>query len=95
MNTKEKAWELVQRKYSDAIYHHLAPNLPTTQIAKICALICVEEMIKLLETLNKPEYTSFLAKDIYTIAETEYDTHIHGYELIEYWNQVKQEIEKL
>lgn len=79
MTTEQKAKELIE-KYSKAAFSRGASIL--------CAIICVEEIIKMLETLNKPEYTLFIENDIYTIDNTEYDTHIHGYELLSYWEEV-------
>lgn len=84
MNPKEKAKQLVEKYSSYSIGD-----------GKKCALVCVEEILEPLKTLHKPEYTSFISKNLYTIPETEYDTHIHGYELIEYFEEVKEELLKL
>jgi hypothetical protein len=56
--------------------------------AKKIALIAVDEIINQLENLHKPEYTTF----INYVGENEI---IDGYELIEYYKEVKQEIENL
>jgi hypothetical protein len=56
--------------------------------AKKIALIAVDEIINQLENLHKPEYTTF----INYVGKNEI---INGYELIEYYKEVKQEIENL
>jgi hypothetical protein len=56
--------------------------------AKKCTLIAVDEIISQLENLHKPEYTTF----INYVGKNEI---INGYELIEYYKEVKQEIETL
>jgi hypothetical protein len=56
--------------------------------AKKIALIAVDEIINQLENLHKPEYTTF----INYVGKNEI---INGYELIEYYKEVKQEIETL
>lgn len=58
------------------------------------ALIHVEQLIKIISTLHKPEYTSFILKDELQWT-TEWDTHFHGYDLIDYMKQVKTEIQIL
>lgn len=63
--------------------------------AKQCALIHCDEIIEVLETLAKPEYVAFVAKDKFKLDATEYDTHLTGYELIEYLKEVRNEIELL
>lgn len=56
--------------------------------AKFCALIAVEEIIKEIEQLRKPEYTTF-------IISYEEQITMDGYQKLSYWQQVKTEIEKL
>lgn len=65
MKPNEKAWELVQKKYSDAVYLSLKSEISTTKLAKECAIICADE---------------FLKTDNFTK---------------EYWQEVKEEINKL
>lgn len=62
--------------------------------AKQCALIAVDEILAIIETLDKPEYTAFLLKDKLEF-ETEYAKHFNGYDIEEYFKEVKSEIEKL
>jgi hypothetical protein len=92
MTPKHKAEELVDRFRPYA--YGPTPEMETNN-AKRCAGIFVEEIIALLETLHKPEYTAFIAKHIYTIDGTEYNTHIQGYELLDYFKKVKREIKKI
>lgn len=54
--------------------------------AKQCAFICINELMKQLEDLHKPEYTSFRISE---------DEILDGYELIDYWQRVKIELEEL
>ena len=72
----------------------LTPRENKIEAGKQCALIAVDMQIQILESLAKPEYVAFILKDELTF-ETEYETHFHGYDLIEYWQQVKIEIEKI
>lgn len=81
MTPKEKAEDIVNKMYK-------SPYVQETE-AKRCALIAVEEIIKELGQLRKPEYTTFVLK-YGEEAET-----MDGYEKIDYYQQVKQEIEKL
>jgi hypothetical protein len=87
MTPIEKANELVEKFYSARVLDYNG--------AKQCALIAVEEIIEPLTTLHKPEYTAFDCKSLYSVKETEYETHLTGYEMLAYWSEVKSEIEKL
>lgn len=96
MTPKEKANKLVDEflnmkpiKLSDysRIYQ------PT---AKQCALIVVDEILKNFEWLHKPEYCTFdaIGERKFTF-QGEYNEHTAGYDMIEYWQEVKDEIGKL
>ena len=58
-------------------------------------MICVAQMREMVYTLDKPEYAAFVAKELYTIENPEYGTHYHGYEIMDYLDKVKKELEKL
>lgn len=102
MTPKEKAQSLVDN-FKGIVYPYIGSSMLTNEIdervilrnAKVCATIEVDEIINLLSTLSKPEYTAFIVKDVYTITDTEYEGHAHGYELIEYFQQVKEEISNI
>jgi hypothetical protein len=82
MTPKEKAEELID-KYSLLVpieFGGMDKNL-----AKQCALIAVDEQIKILELIHKPEYVSVWVQEQY----------FNIYDLIEYFQEVKSEIEKL
>lgn len=49
------------------------------------AILCVNEILKLLNNLAKPEYVYFFEK-------TQDEGGTDGYEEIDFWNEVKQEI---
>lgn len=102
MTPKEKAIELIHKfrmkRYEGILIPANVDMEREKRMDKVgaeLALIAVNEIINLLNTLAKPEYVAFYVKDVYTIADTEYETHAHGYELIEYWQQVKEEINNL
>jgi hypothetical protein len=55
-------------------------------LSKECALIAVDEIITILELINyHPEYVSFSQKN-------EDDECMNGYEMVDYYEQVKEEI---
>ena len=64
--------------------------------AKQCALICCDKILSIFDGLHKPEYCAFdaIGERKFTY-NGEYDTHMTGYDMVEYWNEVKLEIEKL
>jgi len=71
MNQKEKALELGNKMYNGSVFSKtIKEHLDELQNAKRCALIAVDEIIKIIED-NCLEYDD------------------------SYWNEVKQEIEKL
>lgn len=87
MTPKEKAEELVGKFYF---------LVQTKEEQKRCALMAVDEILKNFEGLHKPEYCAFdaIGERKFTF-QGEYDEYLTGYDIIEYWQEVKQEIEKL
>ncbi len=87
MEAKEKAKELVEK--------YISVN-GNSFFAKDCALIAVDEILKNFEGLHKPEYCAFdaIGERKFTF-EGEYPEHMTGYDMVSYWEEVKQEIEKL
>lgn len=95
MNAKETAQLLVQKYFDITMNLNLVDG--GKQRAKDAAKIDVANRIDLLNTLIKPEYTSFITKQPVFIdgglseeAET-YD----GYEMLTFLETVEAEIEKL
>ena len=88
MTPKEKAKELLDKYFWEAV--------PTKKQAKQCSLIAVDETLKQFDGLHKPEYCAFdcIGERKFTF-KSEYPEHMTGYDMVEYWQQVKQEIEKL
>jgi hypothetical protein len=86
MTPKQKADQLIDK------YWYITGMI----MAKDFAIICVDEIINNFEGLNKPEYCAFdaIGERKFTF-KGEYDTHMTGYDMIEYWNEVKREIEAL
>lgn len=56
----------------------------------------LDEIIKNFEGLHKPEYCAFdaIGERKFTF-ESEYPECMNGYEMVDYWEEVKTEIEKL
>jgi hypothetical protein len=83
MTPKEKAIELVN-KYYNKIEHTISDEYAevTKEITKVCALIAVDEILK-LDNHNTYNYL------------TENKEHLIVQLANNYWNEVKQEIEKL
>ena len=80
MTPKEKARELV-----DKFYPYCNNNYIRDYYSNECALIAVDEILSNFELIHKPEYvTIFINKEIFNI-----------YDAIEYYQEVKQEIEKI
>lgn len=88
MTPKNKAIELFN-KYAK-MWH------ASTDDVKNCATIAVEEILKNFEGLPKPEYCAFdaIGERKFTF-HGEYDTHMTGYDMIAYWEEVKIEIKNL
>jgi hypothetical protein len=87
MTPKEKAQELINR-FSKV-------GLQQREEGIECALICVDEIITVFLGMHKPEYAAFdaIGERKYTY-EAEYDTHMTGYNMIGYFEEVKTEIKK-
>jgi len=81
MTAKEKAEELVERFLKGTYLIHSVNIKTIDQVAKKCALICVEEIIK--STPTSPCNNDIVYKKIRRVQAKEF------------WEQVKQEIEKL
>lgn len=102
MTPKEKADELVIQMYqplpaskeAEKGKEHLYYN--QFNAAKICALIVVKHMKEIFDGLHKPEYCAFdaIGERKFTF-EGEHPDHMTGYDMLEYLEQVEQEIEKL
>jgi len=88
MTPKEKAEELVGKFYF---------LVQTKEEQKRCALMTVDEIIKMLMSLYKPEYTTFNTVNelMYKFEESNECEVMDGYEMVMYYDEVKQEIEKL
>lgn len=104
MTPKEKANKLVDEFYqttpNEAWYcpplGSLSMEYKAWEQAKQCALIMVDEILKNFERLHKPEYCAFDAiGERKFIFQGEYDEYMTGYDMIEYWQEVKDEIGKL
>jgi hypothetical protein len=93
MTPKEKALEYV------VTYYKIVPSRSkkeSSELAKKLAIICVDEILKNFDGLDKPEYTAFdaIGERKFTF-DGEYDTHMTGYDMEEYWKEVKREIKKI
>jgi len=88
MTPKEKAQELVDK---------FIQTNGNAFFAKECALIVVDEIKKMLLSLYKPEYTAFNTVNelMYKFEESDESEVMDGYEMVMYYDEVKQEIEKL
>lgn len=104
MTPKEKAEELVSKMN---VIHYMklhgknknSKGLPISMYddqIKQCALIAVDEILKNFDGLHKPEYCAFdaIGQRKFTF-ESECAEHMNGYDMIEYWQEVKSEIENL
>jgi hypothetical protein len=90
MTPKEKAKELIEQFEGELVIP------PTYGTPKGMAFICVSEILKNFEGLYKPEYCAFdaIGERKFTF-KGEYTTHLTGYDMVKYWNQVISEIKKL
>jgi len=79
MTPKEKAIDLVRDMEFEIPYIHDPTEPQGDDIAKRCALIAVEDIIRLLPNINETQ-------PIYRKSDEFY---------FQYWQEVKQEIEKL
>jgi hypothetical protein len=103
MTPKEKANDFI-KKFGYYVNGYVGSSMLTNteypeQIlknAKELSIIVIDEILKNFDDLNKPEYCAFDATNERKFTfEGEYDTHMTGYDMIEFWNQVKSEIELL
>ncbi len=94
MTPKEYAEALVEDYYS-TIMSFLSDNM-RWENAKKCALIAVKQMKGIFDGLHKPEYCAFdaIGERKFTF-EGEHPNHMTGYDMLEYLEQVEQEIQKL
>lgn len=91
IQANEKAIELVARFENSLNHIEMGTNGIEDMIhtrAKFAALLCGEEIVKQLDELCKPEYTSFWHGD--KAGET-----VDGYALKEFWEQVNEAINNL
>ena len=90
MTTSEKAQKLV-----DKFKGCFSGNEQTLENAKKAAIIAVEEILQNFDGLNKPEYCAFDAdpERKFTWEHAEYDDWMTGYDMIDYWEDVKIKIE--
>lgn len=103
MSVEEKAQELYKKYFSitpqpyteetvDGLKFNTWDKDWTKKYAKQSAIIACDEIINLLNSLAGPEYVAFLLKDQISI-ETEYETHLHGYELKQFYEDVRTILE--
>lgn len=97
MTAKEKALELCQ-KFGWLGFKWEQTNFTTISLenSKQCAILAVDEVLKQFDGLHKPEYCAFDAiGDRKFHFDGEYNTHMTGYDMIAYWEEVKSEIKNL
>ena len=94
MTPKQYAEQLVEDYYS-TIMSFLSDNM-RWENAKKGALIAVKHMKGIFDGLHKPEYCAFdaIGERKFTF-EGEHPDHMTGYDMLEYLEQVEQEIQKL
>ena len=80
MTPKEKANELY-KKY-EFVY---IQNYTSKHEVIECIKILIDELIKQLEEIHKPEYTSFHHNE----------EVVQGYDIMSWWEEVKKELETL
>ena len=97
MTPKQKAKELVN-KLLNSLYNNgeLSFRKILFPKAKECAIIAVDEIMKQFDGLHKPEYCAFdaIGERKFTF-DSECSEHMTGYDMIAFWKQVKEEIDKL
>jgi hypothetical protein len=93
---KEKANELVDKFRNEFKWVEKDHHVDLYRDARQCALIAVDEIKAIYEGMHKPEYASF---DIYEPYNYTLEGHEgvgkNGYEMQDYWEQVKTEITNL
>jgi hypothetical protein len=95
---KEKAQELYSKMYGESPIRSVILEIEKDKIvAKNCAIIAVKVIICELEKLHKPEYTTFITREPIFLdgGLSEEGETCDGYELIEYYKEVKEELIKL
>lgn len=89
MTVKEKAKELVVKMLQNE------REMPR-EYTKQCSIIAVDEILEIFKGLAKPEDVAF---DVYSPRkynfESEYSNFMTGYDMAEFYQQVKQELEKM
>lgn len=93
MTAKEKAIELVY--YYKELLEGCAVSF-ISSLPKLCATRSVDEILKQFNGLNKPEYVAFdcIGERQFTY-DGEYEDRMTGYDMVNYWIEVKSEIEAL
>jgi hypothetical protein len=105
MTPKEKAEELIQKYLNTPINFPyidtqdgqcIGAGYMTHKSAIQCAIIAVDEILKQFNGLHKPEYCAFdaIGNRKFTF-EGESPEHMTGYDMVCYWETVKQELLKL
>ena len=94
MTAKEKAIELHDKYYK--VFEDLGFDTLPNKYAKQCALLCVDEILNVIETTlsllaTEPSLKIIRYKSDYKILLDEDYTEVSP----EYWEQVKKEIKKL
>lgn len=90
MSPVEKAKEIVDKYRTFVVMWSGGVEVENANV-KACAIIAVDLLLDQLDEIRKPEYTSFIKP----AGENDPIEVMDGYEKMEYWNQVKQEIGKL
>lgn len=86
MDTKDKAQELIE-KFRQCV--------SGSSCAKEASLIAVDEILANFEGLHKPEYSVFdaIGERKFTF-DGEYPEHMTGYDMVDYWEEVRDHIRK-
>jgi hypothetical protein len=59
-----------------------------------CAELYFDNIIGIIDSLEKHEYATFLLKDK-MLFDTEHNTHFHGYDLIEFMAEAKDKLKTI
>lgn len=93
MTPKEKAKHLFDRMMSIKSFSTRPIDLASSQ-AKLAAIITIDEILSCgFNQMHKPEYAAFMVADKFTRAEPIEEEYLSGYEMQDYWEEVKKEIE--
>lgn len=95
MTAKQKAKRIIEDMNNGPISQKLwesASDYAKSDLKRKC-LIVVTEVLKNFKGLHKPEYCSFdaIGKRRFTY-DSEYETHMTGYDMENYWKEVRNEI---